>query len=222
MTTAETSAQSTASTRKKRRLLVRQIKEWGEILSGLETKNRFEIRDENEAIAGYAAETGDGIGAMFLRSILGRCRRAEIHVTDAAGKEVAVAKKPFRWYFHRMELYEDGRLSGAVQRKFSLLNREFEVENAEGRPVLRIVSPLFHIWTFRLLFGDREVGVIRKQWTGMLREAFTDADAFGIEYDAAADLDTLRNLLLAATFLIDFTCFENNSSSFFDFLTPTE
>jgi uncharacterized protein YxjI len=111
---------------------------------------------------------------------------------------------------------------GAVQRKFSILNREFELLNADGQVVLRIVSPLFHIWTFRLLFGDREVGAIRKQWSGMLREAFTDADVFGIEYDAAADLDTFRNLLLAATFLIDFTCFENNSGSFIDFLSPTE
>src|SRR4030095_15695860 len=134
------------------------------------------------------------IGAMFLRSILGRCRAAEIHITDTAGRQVAVASKPFRWYFHPIALREGGETMCAVQRKFSLLTREFELLNAAGQPVLRIVSPLFHIWTFRLLFGDREVGVIRKQWSGMLREAFTDADVFGIEYDAAAELDTFRNL----------------------------
>ena len=35
--------------------------------------------------------------------------------------------------------------------------------------------------TFRLLFQGQEVGRIQKKWGGLLREAFSDADTFGVE-----------------------------------------
>ena len=60
-----------------------------------------------------------------------------------------------------------------------------------------------------MTFQGAEAGVIRKQWGGLLRELFTDADAFGVEFQPHVPVE-VRKLLLVATFLIDFTCFENN------------
>jgi len=60
-----------------------------------------------------------------------------------------------------------------------------------------------------LTFQGAEAGVIRKQWGGLLRELFTDADAFGVEFQPHVPVE-VRKLLLVATFLVDFTCFENN------------
>ena len=47
-----------------------------------------------------------------------------------------------------------------------------------------------------------------KRW----HEIFTDADTFGVEFDTSLPLE-VRKILLVATFLIDFTCFENNQGS---------
>lgn len=49
--------------------------------------------------------------------------------------------------------------------------------------------------------GDTKVGKISKQWTGFLREAYTDADAFGINFPM--DLDVrMKAVMLGACFLI--------------------
>jgi uncharacterized protein YxjI len=194
------------------RILVHQSKEWGEILLGFEAKNRFELRDDAGRRIGRAAEEAKGLGAWFLRNLLGHCRAASIHLYDSSGQRAGRGEKPFRFYFHRMEVYDGDAHIGAVQRRWSLFNRKFAVENAAGEEVMQIVSPLFRIWTFRLLFGDSEVGAIRKKWGGVLREMFTDADTFGVEFSGSLPLE-VRKILLVATFLIDFTCFENNQGA---------
>ena len=194
------------------RILVQQKKEWGEILVGFESRNKFELRDEEGRPIGLAAEEGGGFGAMLGRQFLGHCRKATIHIYDNQGSPLGRGEKPFRWYFQRMEVYEGGQLLGAVERRWGWLRRRFVVENAAGEQVMEIVGPFLLLGrgTFRLMFQGQEVGRISKKWGGLLREAFTDADTFGVECEPSVPLE-LRKILLVATFLIDFTCFENNN-----------
>ena len=49
--------------------------------------------------------------------------------------------------------------------------------------------------------GTREVGLIRKDWSGVLKEVFTDADNFSVIFPV--DLDVrLKALLVGALFLL--------------------
>jgi len=194
----------------RRRVLVHQIKEWGEILVGFESRNRYELRDEGGGLLGYAAEEGGGFGRALGRQLLSSSRKATIHVLDQDGKEIARGEKPFTWFFHRIEVFAAGRKLGAIQRRFAVVHRRFVVETAEGSELFTIESPWLQIWTFRLLFRGQEVGVVKKQWSGMLKEMFSDADVFGLEYDPLPELEAVRPLLIFATLLIDFVCFENN------------
>ena len=194
------------------RLLVKQIKEWGEILVGFESANRFEILDDNGDALGYAAEEGGGLGTVLLRNFFGRCRACKIHIFDAQGDEVGLGDKPFRFFFHRMEIYDHGEKIGAIQRRFSILHRKFTMEDEKGNEILEILSPLFRIWTFKLHRDGVEVGRISKKWAGLLKEAFTDADVFGVEFSHPELPVQIRKLLLVAVFLIDFTCFEDNTN----------
>ena len=52
-----------------------------------------------------------------------------------------------------------------------------------------------------------QVGKISKQWSGVLKEAFTDADNFGISFPMDLDVK-IKATLLGAVFLIDFMFFE--------------
>ena len=79
-----------------------------------------------------------------------------------------------------------------------------------GAELAVLHGPFFRPWTFRVLVAGREVGQITKQWSGLLREAFTDADTFGVQYGPGMN-PQLRALALAATFLIDFLYFEHKS-----------
>ena len=64
-----------------------------------------------------------------------------------------------------------------------------------------------------MLVQGQEVGKISKQFGGILREAFTDADTFGVEFPPTGMGSDVRKILLGATFLIDFVHFENNNRS---------
>ncbi|MBI4606804.1 MAG: scramblase [Planctomycetes bacterium] len=194
----------------RKKILVRQTKEWGEILIGFESRNRFEVLDEDGQVLGYAAEEAGGFTAVLLRNLLGHCRAATVHVYGPGGEELGRGVKPFRFFFHRMEVFEGGRKIGAVQRRFSVLHRKFTVEDASGQEVLTLLSPFLRIWTFKLLAEGQEVGRISKRWGGLLKEMFTDADVFGVEFTHPRLPQEVKKLLLVAVFLVDFTCFENN------------
>ena len=59
--------------------------------------------------------------------------------------------------------------------------------------------------------GSSKVGKISKQWSGFLKEAFTDADVFGINFPI--DLDVrMKAVLLGACMLIDFNFFEKTNN----------
>ena len=61
------------------------------------------------------------------------------------------------------------------------------------------------------LDGQSIVGKISKQWSGFLKEAFTDADIFGINFPI--DLDVrMKAVLLGACMLIDFNFFEKTNN----------
>jgi hypothetical protein len=49
--------------------------------------------------------------------------------------------------------------------------------------------------------GETEVGKISKQWTGYVREAYTDADNFGATFPMDLDVK-IKAVLLAGVFLI--------------------
>lgn len=194
----------------RQRVLVRQVKEWGEILLGFESRNRYDLLDEDGSVIGHAAEEGGGLGRILLRNFLGTCRAATFHFYDKDGQEVGHGVKPFRFYFHRLEVFDSATKLGAVQRKWAWFSRKFVLEDENGNEMLQIVSPFFRIWTFKLLLDGQEVGRIAKKWGGVLREMFTDADTFGVEFGHPKLPLALKKMLLAAVFLVDMTCFENN------------
>ncbi len=55
------------------------------------------------------------------------------------------------------------------------------------------------------------MGKISKQWSGVLREAFTDSDNFGISFPMNLDVK-MKATLLGALFLIDFMFFEQQKN----------
>ncbi|PWS21442.1 hypothetical protein DKP78_23550 [Enterococcus faecium] len=57
-----------------------------------------------------------------------------------------------------------------------------------------------------------QVGMISKQWTGLVREAFTDADNFGIKFPLDLDVK-IKAILLGGCFLIDFMFFEHGNQN---------
>jgi uncharacterized protein YxjI len=191
---------------------VRQARHLSELV-GLEQANRYAVHDLRGALAGLASERGEGAGDFLVRWMLRGSRPFRMEIFDAEAPERTSLRlvRPWRWFLARLEVSDgEGRPIGVVRQRFSWLRRRLDLEGPGGRTLARLVGPLLHPWTFRVLTGpagaEREVGRIEKRWSGVLTEAFTSADTFLVTLPPG-DLD-LRRLVLAASILIDFRWFE--------------
>ena len=188
-------------------LAIQQVKEWGEILTGFETRNRYRVIDESGRDILYVGEED---GSLLARLFLKAARPFTLRVL--AGEYTALTlRRPFRWYFHHLHVFDAaGPLLCPVPREFSVFRRVYTVRGLAGSEQFTLFGPLLRPWTFQIMQDGREIGVIRKKWSGLLKEAFTDVDTFGITFPADADTYT-KAVLLGAVFLIDFVHFENRS-----------
>jgi Zn-finger nucleic acid-binding protein/uncharacterized protein YxjI len=191
-------------------VLLHQQLELGELF-GFETRNKYALRAEAGQF-GWAAEQSKSVLGFLLRQLLGHWRPFEIHVFDGARQPVLRAIHPFRVLFQRLEVQRaDGSPIGAVQQRFSIFSKRFDVEDATGRVLMTVSSPIWRIWTFPFLRGGQQVGAIEKKWSGFLSEAFTDKDRFLVRFTQELSEEE-RALLLVAGIFVDLVYFEAKSS----------
>ena len=187
-------------------LVVRQVKEWGEILTSFETRNRYAVSDATSGDEIYycAEEAGSGL----VRTILKAKRPFRLSVLSSGGQAILTITRPFRFYFHKVEIANPGQVPlGRVLRQFSLVRRIYAVIDSNGTEICQIFGPILRPWTFKILVNGTEFGQIQKKWSGLLKEGFTDADNFGVTFPPQFDTRQ-RALILGAVFLIDFAHFE--------------
>ena len=163
-------------------LVVSQRKEWGEILISFETKNRYVVLEQTGKELYMAVEMG---GSTLLRIFLKALRPFEIHLYTFDHQLVLRLNRPFRFFFHEVDIFDSQeRLLGTIKRRFSLLRRIYSVLDNKGREVYKLFGPILHPWTFEIRNKDRLYGKITKKWSGLLKEGFTDADNFGVTFPA--------------------------------------
>ncbi len=190
-------------------LVVSQRKEWGEILTGFETKNKYAVLDASGNDLYIAAELG---GSLLLRWFLKALRPFEINVWTYENRLVLRVVRPFRFYFHELSVYDaHGQLLGTIQKRFSILRKIYSVLDGSGQEIYQLFGPILHPWTFEIRKEDGEYGKITKKWSGLLKESLTDADNFGVSFPASWD-KKIKALFLGAVFLIDFVHFENTGN----------
>ncbi|RKH42508.1 scramblase [Corallococcus sp. AB049A] len=195
--------------RDERTLRVRQVKEWGEILTGFEGRNRYEVVGDDGGPLFFAGEVGSGLGLFLLRGFLKAKRPFTMELKSASGETLLRLRRPWRFWLSRLEVEDgEGRHLGAIQQRFRFFTRAYEVLGPGGEELARLNGPFFRPWTFNVEQQGREVGTIAKKWSGFGKELFTDADNFGVRFDGLRD-PLVRTLVVAATFLIDFVHFED-------------
>jgi len=191
-------------------LVVRQRRELAELV-GIESRNKYELALPSGTSIGFAAEQQKGFLAGLARLFVGHWRTFDIVVFDERRAPELRAHHPFRWFFQRLEVYAGDRFIGAVQQRFAVFSKRFEVQGANGRVVLTVSSPMWRPWTFRFESEGRERAVVEKKWGGILSEAFTDADAFRVRFVDARLTEDERRLLVAAALFIDLQYFERKA-----------
>lgn len=194
---------------------IRQKKEWTEILIDFETRNQYQVIDEDQNEVGTISEVSSGIGGFMKRNVFGSHRSLDVRVHDADGSAVVRLARPFFWLFSSLDvLAEGGAKLGTVERRFGLIRKKYDLLDEHGHCFAKISSPLWRLWTFPAEH-EREGGTaeVSKKWGGALREIFADADTFRVAIESGTWTATERWVLFAAAISIDFDFFENNQGS---------
>jgi len=82
------------------------------------------------------------------------------------------------------------------------------MEDPIGTVLAEVRGPLLRPNTFRVFKQDEEIARVTKQWSGIGREAFTDADTFRISMNTSKINQDFALLMLASALAIDLDFFE--------------
>ncbi|KAK3887916.1 hypothetical protein Pcinc_007999 [Petrolisthes cinctipes] len=205
-------------------ILVKQVHEVFELLSGCEMKNKYLLKNSMGQEFLKAKEDTD----CCTRQCCGPARPFEMGFFDGQEQEVLHLYRPLRCSsccfpccLQSLEVSSPpGTLLGTIHQEWSIctpLGGTFTVRNVSGDEVLKIEAPVCPCScgsdvNFNVMSADGsvEVGRITKQWRGCCAESFTDADSFGVTFPLNMEVRT-KALMLGALFLIDFLFFERKN-----------
>uniref|UniRef100_A0A8D0B6J8 Phospholipid scramblase n=1 Tax=Salvator merianae TaxID=96440 RepID=A0A8D0B6J8_SALMN len=199
-------------------VLIHQKVELVEAFIAFETNNKYEVRNSMGQPIFHALEQND----CCTRNCCGSLRRFSMRLEDPTGREVLRMVRPLKcvscWFpccLQELEVQSPpGTTIGYVVQTWHPFTPKFSIQNVEKETVLRVLGPCFACScggdvNFEVKTRDesRGVGRISKQWSGLLKEVFTDTDNFGIQFPMDLDVK-IKAVLLGACFLIDFMFFE--------------
>lgn len=196
-------------------LYVQQRKEWVEIIIDWETTNKYAVLDHAGTEVAFIAERSGGWTTMFKRWFLRSHRPFEIDVISKTSEVLLHLSRSFFWIFSDLLVASpSGENFGSVHRRFGVLHKKYDLRDEHGQLFARIKSPLWRLWTFPVedLSGQTRSS-INKRWGGALKEIFTDADTFQVDFGTHPWTDAQKAVLFAAAISIDFDFFENNQGS---------
>ncbi|CAB1341235.1 unnamed protein product, partial [Coregonus sp. 'balchen'] len=170
-------------------------------LAGFESNNKYEVRNAMGQNVFYAVEEND----CLSRQCCGPLRSFTIKVLDNFGQEVITVTRPlkcmscfFPCCLQELEVQAPpGNTVGYVVQQWHPFSPKFIIENEHREPIVTMDEV-------------DKIGKISKQWTGLLREAFTDADNFGIQFPMDLDVK-MKAVMIGACFLVDFMFFESGN-----------
>jgi len=209
-------------------LIVKGKVELLEAFTGFESANKYKIYNSLGQEVYYAKEDTD----CCTRQVCGPGRPFLMNITDTRGQEVIRLDRPLRCgngclplpcCLQEIEVQSPpGTLIGTVQQEWSFCNPKFVIKNEAGEAIFRTVMEVCGGactgWCCSdaelplITMDGQEVGKITKQWSGLGKEMFTDADNFGINFPMDLDVK-MKATLLGALFLVDFMYFEKQNQN---------
>lgn len=198
-------------------LFIRQRKNWGEIIINVEARNAYEIFDQDQANVGFMVEQGSGIGAFFSRMLLRSHRGFTIQVLNQDRSPMMSLTRRFFFFFSDLEVTTpDGARIGSIHRRFAVLRKKYDLQDASGRTFAVIRGGFWRIWTFPILktggssLGPEGGAGVFKKWGGAMREFFTDSDTYQVAFGREDWTPQQKAVILACGISIDFDFFEDN------------
>uniref|UniRef100_A0A3Q4I020 Phospholipid scramblase n=1 Tax=Neolamprologus brichardi TaxID=32507 RepID=A0A3Q4I020_NEOBR len=183
------------------------------------TNNQYEIKNSLGQKIYKAKEKND----CCTRNCCGSLRSFDMKIKDNMDREVIRLIRPFRcvscWCpccLQEMEVQAPpGTTIGYVKQDWHPFLPKFSIQGANKETLMRLEGPCFACnccgdvnFELKGKDGGTPIGRISKQWSGLLKEVFTDTDNFGIQFPLDLDVK-MKAVLMGACFLIvNFMFFE--------------
>jgi len=213
-------------------ILVHQQVEAMEVMTGWDMNNRFQIKNSLGQQCYYAAEDTEDCHRM----ICGNKRGFHMNITDNAGHQVFQVNREFKfcagccWFADKDCCSWDvqvettpGNIIGIIAQAQSFWYACYDIKDANGQVVLQIKQRQCCLCTgpcctcdyhFDILptNGGSPIGSITKNYSGLMKECFTNATNFNISFPKDLDVK-MKATLLGACFLINMMFFEYNNNN---------
>lgn len=168
-----------------------------------ELRNQYTLINEDGTEAGKVEQARQSPLAFLVRvlSSLDAVLPVTLAINDAAGAAVMSLEKP--WFSTKVKASAaGGEEIGTIKRKIRIGRPVYEMsKGGDGLGIIKAED-----WRSRSFSiqddTEREIGRVTKKWRGLLTEAFTDADSYAVEFDAAATTNQ-RALALAGALAVD-------------------
>eukprot|EP01006_Ploeotia_vitrea_P045829 TRINITY_DN66973_c4_g1_i1.p2 TRINITY_DN66973_c4_g1~~TRINITY_DN66973_c4_g1_i1.p2 ORF type:complete len:329 (-),score=193.45 TRINITY_DN66973_c4_g1_i1:646-1632(-) len=211
---------------------VKQKIELAEVVCNWEGNNEYTVFNRHRQPLFKAKEDTD----CCTRQVCGSSRPFDIWITDTQQRPVLHLERPLRCCCscfigccrccaQELRVKDSARNDqpiGAIVQKFACCKPKFDIRDEMDNTLYRLVGPCCNCSLcgndveFNILNplddDDAEpVAKISKKWSGIVQEAFTDADNFGVTLPM--DMPTShKTLLLSSVFLVDFMYFEDSQA----------
>ena len=211
-------------------ILVHQVVELLEVLTGFETNNRFKIKNTLGQQCYYAHEDTE----TCMRIFCGNQRGFIFRITDNTNREVFTVSREFKlcagccWCANsdccawEIEVEAGpGNVIGRIRQAQSFWYANLDIMDGSGQVVLQIkqrqccICPgpcctcdfAFEIYDMKGMV----IGAITKKYSGCMKECFTNATNFTITFPVNLDVK-MKATLLGACLLLDMMFFEYNEN----------
>eukprot|EP00027_Filamoeba_sp_ATCC50430_P012709 CAMPEP_0168576300 /NCGR_PEP_ID=MMETSP0413-20121227/20162_1 /TAXON_ID=136452 /ORGANISM="Filamoeba nolandi, Strain NC-AS-23-1" /LENGTH=324 /DNA_ID=CAMNT_0008609943 /DNA_START=35 /DNA_END=1005 /DNA_ORIENTATION=+ len=182
-----------------------------EMCTGCEVENEYGIYNPHQG--GGKMLVAKEHSTCLWRCCCGNMRKLTMKVNLMTGEELLRIERPFRYRrgglfccavdccFQVMKVYSGqntanpGKFLGFVREDYSFFVPVFSVFNDKDQLVYKIVGNCCGVCNYTLKIYDKHgekesqdhVGSIKKKWSGVAKELFTDADNFFIDFPAASN-----------------------------------
>jgi len=207
-----------------KKLIVKQKVEGLEILTGIESSNKYQILTENEKELFFAYEESNFLARIILkkmRPLKVFIKKNNEIVNNENGENsndsnnnnktgfLRIEKK-FAFFWPEFEVFDSQNLLIAkIKTKFGFTSK-FEIFDKNNRLQFYCKNKIGSPWTFNIYktkVEENPIGVISKKWSGIGKEIFTDSDNFKIDFKEISQIND-KKIILGLSLIIDLYAFE--------------
>ncbi|MFC1697012.1 LURP-one-related family protein [Nanoarchaeota archaeon] len=179
-----------------------------ERITPLSRKDIFDLFDSQGTKIGEVREPFVFLGTAFKIFKLNVFEASpDGNVSD---KPILKMKKPFTFIRGRINVYDDNdMLIGYFLRKMISITQQYWIFNANNEKLGKVVGNIIH-WNFNIVDNDDNiVASVKKKFAGVIKEVFSSADAYMIDF-GNSNID--KRLVFAVPLMMD-QVFELNNDN---------